>query len=59
MAVCPKDGCSSTEFKVEKIKAEGYIPKIPVIVCATCGAIISLTPNAIEPFIHNITAKIK
>jgi hypothetical protein len=45
MAVCPKPGCNSTEFKVEKIKIEGYARSCALIVCKTCGTVISLAPN--------------
>jgi hypothetical protein len=47
MAVCPKPGCDSTEFTIEKVKIEGYTHPCSLIVCKTCGTAISLAPNEI------------
>jgi hypothetical protein len=59
MAKCPKQGCGSTEFEVERIEAKGYIPKLPVIVCSICGTIIGLAPNIIEGLIRDVKGKIR
>jgi hypothetical protein len=57
MAVCPKPGCDSTEFKIEKIKVEGYARSCSLIVCKICGTAISLAPNEIVSRLVTLKSK--
>jgi hypothetical protein len=59
-ACCPK--CGNKTFTKSEIESEGWIDRIPVIICDRCGAIICIDPFGIKEeidLIRNTTGRIE
>jgi uncharacterized Zn finger protein len=59
MAKCPNPNCNPNEFISEQVKVQNINQKLPFIVCAKCGTVLSLSSERVETALEAILRRLE